>query len=260
FVRQSMKSVTAYAGVVQFGGDRKPLRNGWIGRVERGIEARDLREIGPARQQHPDRRQIVRLVQWRERNESLQACQHLAIDPHRTGKLRPTVHDAMTHRLELHSPGLVPEELGKVVHRALVTELPLVAPAFFCGDHTARGARNEMRRGVDALDLPAQLRVEPAVLMLVEQELDARRARVQYENGPAVHDTAFSNCMRREWAISTATAQDAWRAINESARLVRMIGTRAPSTIPAASAPAMNVRLLASMLPASRSGTTRTSA
>ena len=37
-----------------------------------------------------------------------------------------------------------------------------------------------------------------------------------------------------------------------------MIGTRAPSTMPAASAPARKVRLLASMLPASRSGTTST--
>ena len=37
-----------------------------------------------------------------------------------------------------------------------------------------------------------------------------------------------------------------------------MIGTLAPSTIPAESAPARNDRLFASMLPASRSGTTRT--
>ena len=36
-----------------------------------------------------------------------------------------------------------------------------------------------------------------------------------------------------------------------------MIGTRAPSTIPAASALARKIRFLASMLPASRSGTTR---
>ena len=35
----------------------------------------------------------------------------------------------------------------------------------------------------------------------------------------------------------TATAQDASRVTSESARLVRMIGTRAPSTMPAASAP-----------------------
>ena len=46
--------------------------------------------------------------------------------------------------------------------------------------------------------------------------------------------------------------------MTESARLVRMIGTLAPSTMPAASAPARNDRLFASMLPASRSGTTST--
>src|ERR1700761_1985154 len=41
---------------------------------------------------------------------------------------------------------------------------------------------------------------------------------------------------RRAAATMTATAQDARRVSTESARLVRMIGTRAPSTIPAASA------------------------
>src|SRR5262245_56247823 len=143
------------------------------------------------------------------------------------------MNDAMPHRLEFHPPGLVPEELGEMVHRAVVTELHPVAPAFFRGDDTTRGARDEVRGRMDPLDLSAQLRVQPAVLVLVEQELDARRAGIQYENAPAVHDTAFSNCMRREWATSTATAQDAWRAINESARLLRMIGTRAQSTLQA---------------------------
>ena len=47
------------------------------------------------------------------------------------------------------------------------------------------------------------------------------------------------------------------RARTESARDVRIMGTRAPSTIPAASALARKVRFLASILPASRSGTTR---
>src|SRR5580704_10556641 len=63
---------------------------------------------------------------------------------------------------------------------------------------------------------------------------------------------------RRAAATSTATAQEASRVSSESARLVRMMGTRAPSTIPAASAPARKDRLLASMLPASRSGTIST--
>ena len=44
---------------------------------------------------------------------------------------------------------------------------------------------------------------------------------------------------------------------DELMREVRMIGTRAPRTIPAASALARNVKFLASMFPASRSGTTR---
>src|SRR5262245_16999224 len=112
------------------------------------------------------------------------------------------MHDAMPHRLEFHPPGLVPEEVGEMVHRPVVTELHTVAPALFRGDHTACAARDEVWRRVDALDLSAQLRVEPAVLVLVEQELDARRAGIQYENGLAVHDTAFSNCTRRECAIS----------------------------------------------------------
>src|SRR5262249_6685429 len=47
------------------------------------------------------------------------------------------------------------------------------------------------------------------------------------------------------------------RGRTESAREVSTIGTRAPSTMPAASALARKVRFLASMLPASRSGTTR---
>ena len=46
----------------------------------------------------------------------------------------------------------------------------------------------------------------------------------------------------------------------ESARLVMMIGRRAPSTRPAASAPARYISCLASILPASRSGTSRMSA
>src|SRR6266511_3754728 len=47
------------------------------------------------------------------------------------------------------------------------------------------------------------------------------------------------------------------RERTESARDVRMIGTRAPSTRPAVSALAINARFLASIFPASSSGTTR---
>ena len=56
------------------------------------------------------------------------------------------------------------------------------------------------------------------------------------------------------------TAADASRVRTLSARLVSTIGTRVPSTMPAPSAPARYCSCLASMLPASRSGTSRMSA
>ena len=91
-------------------------------------------------------------------------------------------------------------------------------------------------------------------------ELEARRAGVEDErdgrHGSDLRDGEPWRAGRRP--TSEATAQEASRVDLESARLVRMIGTRAPSTMPAASASARKVRLLASMLPASRSGTTST--
>src|SRR5580704_18800562 len=72
------------------------------------------------------------------------------------------------------------------------------------------------------------------------------------------HRMAAAALLRRASATRLATAQDARRVITESARLVRMIGTRAPRTTPAAAAPARNERLLASMFPDSKSGTTST--
>ena len=73
----------------------------------------------------------------------------------------------------------------------------------------------------------------------------------------AVTPLATPQCAGVRRHRATATAQEAMRVRTESAREVRMIGTRAPSTMPAASALARNVRFLASILPASRSGTTR---
>src|SRR5574337_1811073 len=62
------------------------------------------------------------------------------------------------------------------------------------------------------------------------------------------------------WAINWAMAQEAARASAVSARLVSTMGTRAPSTTPARTASARYSSCLATMLPDSRSGTTRISA
>ena len=90
-------------------------------------------------------------------------------------------------------------------------------------------------------------------------ELDARRAGIDDEDrvhgGHAAGSAVHAGAAHRRRA--TATAQEAMRVRTESAREVRMIGTRAPSTMPAASAFDRKIRFFASMLPASRSGTTR---
>src|SRR6516225_11480297 len=69
---------------------------------------------------------------------------------------------------------------------------------------------------------------------------------------------AAAALLRRASATRLATAQEARRVMTLSARLVSMIGPRPPRTTPAAAAPARNDRLLASMLPDSRSGTIST--
>ena len=94
--------------------------------------------------------------------------------------------------------------------------------------------------------------------MLDEPALRTRIASVIVGILAALGDRLARRRSRRAWATSSATAHDARRAITESARLVRMIGTFAPSTMPAASAWARMARLFASMLPLSRLGTMST--
>src|SRR5450631_4293263 len=89
----------------------------------------------------------------------------------------------------------------------------------------------------------------------IERELDAGRPRVDDED-VAGHGMA---CVLLR-ASSRAIAQEPCRTSALSARLVRMMGTRAPSTMPAISASAKYSSCLASIFPASTSGTTKISA
>src|ERR1700677_967079 len=85
-------------------------------------------------------------------------------------------------------------------------------------------------------------------------EFEARRTGIQHKNSV---NHGFAPLCR---ASSSAIAHDPSLASLPAERLVRMIGTRAPSTIPAICASARYSSCFASMLPASRSGTTKMSA
>src|SRR5262249_564386 len=97
----------------------------------------------------------------------------------------------------------------------------------------------------------------PAVFDAEDLEFDAGRPGVDDKDRVHRNQPDMAAARRRASAYSTATAHDAIRLRTESAREVRMMGTRAPSTRPAASALERKTRFFASMFPASRSGTTR---
>ena len=96
-----------------------------------------------------------------------------------------------------------------------------------------RVVRAQARGMADAVDAAA---VERTILIAgraVDGEFDARGAGVDDQDGGGQGARSICRC-----ANICASAQDAMRASEPSARLVSMIGTRAPSTMPAASAPA----------------------
>ncbi len=62
---------------------REQLRDFRLRAVERGVEARHLRHGRHRADHRPDRREVVRLVQRRERHQSFEFREHLGVDPHR---------------------------------------------------------------------------------------------------------------------------------------------------------------------------------
>src|SRR3546814_8669913 len=89
-----------------------------------------------------------------------------------------------------------------------------------------------------------------------ERKLDARRDRIETDD--RLHAKACGSlcaAFGAARASSAAIAQDSRRVCSLSARLVRMMGTRAPRTTPAPSAPPRQGSCLASILPDSRRGT-----
>src|ERR1700748_2790792 len=133
-------------------------------------------------------------------------------------------------------------------HRALVQELSaqcddLGGSRFMVGlgvgelvlDQALAGGVLGFEAGLlpDPLDLAAQQQ-RAVHARFVHRKLDARRAGVEDgDAAPGCRNTALSPtptpCRRRAVATTPATAQEASRVSRESARLVRMMGTRVPS-------------------------------
>ena len=69
--------------------------------VESGIKAGDLRQVRPPRPQRPDRRQVVWLMQRRQRHIALEFRQDLRVDQYRPVIVGPAMDDPMSDGDEL---------------------------------------------------------------------------------------------------------------------------------------------------------------
>ena len=98
FVGQAVEAVAAHAFVVEMLRDRVVVRQRIVAAVEGGVEAGDLRQVGGARENGADRREIVRLVQRRQRHIAFELGQHLVVDQDRPVVVRAAMHDAMPDR------------------------------------------------------------------------------------------------------------------------------------------------------------------
>ncbi len=93
-----MKTVAAHATLGKCMRKCERLRHRWLAVMERRVEARDLRQLRRAGKERLDRRQVVRLVQRRERNVFFEPRNHRGVETDRLDEFQSAVHDAVPDR------------------------------------------------------------------------------------------------------------------------------------------------------------------
>ena len=88
-VRRSVEAVAPHAFGMQFAWNGNPRARG--GRDEGRVETCNLRQGRKLRKQRSHRREIERLVQWRQRHVTLELMQRLGIEAHRAVELVATI-------------------------------------------------------------------------------------------------------------------------------------------------------------------------
>ena len=95
FVGESMKPVASDTLGVKALRNREMVGDFAMAAVKRRVEARDLDQFRPTREQCLNGREVIRLMQRRKRNVALKISQHRMIDDDRSIILRATVSHAM---------------------------------------------------------------------------------------------------------------------------------------------------------------------
>ena len=186
-----MEAVAANAGVVKLRREREPLRE--LGRrpVERGVEARNLREIRRTLGEQSDGREVVRLVEWGERHERLELPEEVSVDARGRGVREPAVHHAVADAEQFVPGEPAPQERQQMIERGSVTEF---LPGVFRFDAPGRATGYESWSRVELLDLSATVELKEAPALDVQRVLDAGRAGV--ENGDRIRHRSATRSRR----------------------------------------------------------------
>jgi hypothetical protein len=182
FVGQSVEAVAAHAFRIEALGNGVAVRQFIVRAMEGGIETGNLGKLWKAREDRADRRQIVRLMQRRQRRVSFKIGDNVAVDQDRPIVFWAAVDDPLTDgdRLDLsrlaqpcarglQGCGYIFDLFGS---KGLVDQRLLVGRF-----------RAQTRPRADAVDLPLDQALRPAGRLNGKHlELDAGRAGVDDKN------------------------------------------------------------------------------
>jgi hypothetical protein len=176
-----VKAIALDAGIVELRRQRESLGHVRIRAMERRVEARDLGKLRRAFEQSGHRRQVVGLMERRQRDEALESLDRLGLDSHRRHELQAPVDDPVPYPPEPPTCQEVLQELAEIFDRPVMTK-GRSRPRLFSDDTSGGVARCEARRHVQALDLASELQGEVVLIFGEDGELDARGAGVQNED------------------------------------------------------------------------------
>jgi hypothetical protein len=184
-VRQAVETVPAHAGLGEFPRDGEHLGERRLAAMKGRVEAGHLRQLGRDLGDGGYGREVVRLVQRRQRLQLCERSQHFGVHEDRSSvagsAVDDTVSDGGRARAEQFDDCLH-EHLGR---RPVVEALHRPAPF---GDSLALVVHDlEPGRDADLLDLPLE---HQALGPVVERKLDARRTGIEDGDGSA-HGPAF---------------------------------------------------------------------
>ena len=190
-----MEAVAPHAVRGQFARQGELLGECRLAAMEGGVEAGDLRQVRGCFQNRRDGRQIVRLVQWRERHELPELGEDGCVDPRRRGVGGSAMYDAVAERQHVPAGQQLAPCGHDLVGSAMVIE-HAVPPVLFGDERAVCLECLKAGAGADAFDLAVE-EFRAVVMGIVDRELDARRAGVEDGNAAGLVHALFLR--RRCW-------------------------------------------------------------